>query len=184
MPMLIVLLVLVVLVVFLINSDKKPNQKSNSTNRPSVSSSNFTHKREILVRTLDIPDDDFNGTYETKIAGISYHCKKWDAGIYKGVIYVDSGNPHNPNAMAIATIKGKLVGYIQDSELDRYSRWCDYQTGPCVLFIKSFINDEGREIVFGRVTAIKPCNSSFVEKNYDNIIYYYEDNEYPLKYRP
>lgn len=130
-------------------------------------------QKEIIVRTLEIPDDDVNGTYVTKIAGITHYCDKTDQGIFQGIIYLDSDNPHNPNAMAIASVESrKIVGYIPENELSKYSRWCNYHNCPCVGFIKQFTNESGKKILFGRVTAIKPCNAKFVkDKTTDTIVW-------------
>lgn len=117
---------------------------------------------EIVVKTLDIPNDYKNGTYESKISGITMHCTESDKGIFYGIIYNESNNPCNPKAMAIVSMKKKLIGYIPDSELNNYYKWNDGRPVTCVGFIKSFVNENGKNILFGRVTAIKPCNSKFV----------------------
>ena len=117
---------------------------------------------EIVVKTLDIPNDYKNGTYESKISGITMHCTESDKGIFNGIIYNESNNPYNPKAMAIVSMKKKLIGYIPDSELNNYYKWNDGRPVTCVGFIKSFVNENGKKILFGRVTAIKPCNSKFV----------------------
>ena len=117
---------------------------------------------EIVVKTLDVPDDYKNGTYESKISGITMHCTESDKGIFNGIIYNESNNPYNPKAMAIVSMKKKLIGYIPDSELNNYYKWNDGRPVTCVGFIKSFVNENGKNILFGRVTAIKPCNSKFV----------------------
>lgn len=136
------------------------------------------NQKEIIVRTLDIPDDDINGTYVTKIAGITHHCDKKDQGIFQGIIYLDSDNPHTPNAMAIASAESrKIVGYIPENELYKYSRWCNYNNCPCVGFIKQFTNETGKKILFGRVTAIKPCNADFVKNKTTETIVWIETTE-------
>lgn len=135
-------------------------------------------QKEIIVRTLNIPDDYEDGTFETRIAGITFHCDETDQGIFKGIIFNESNNPNNPNAMAITSAQSnKIVGYIPNDELKEYSRWCNYKNCPCVGFIKQFTNEQGKDILFGRVVAIKPCNESFVNKVTADEIECIEENE-------
>lgn len=119
-------------------------------------------QKEIIVQTLDLPDDYKDGTYESKIAGVSLRCTEADKGIFNGIIYNEEDNPYNPKAMAIVSMKKKLIGYIPESELNDYYDWSNGLPVTCVGFIKSFVNEYGKKILFGRVTAIKPCNSKFV----------------------
>lgn len=119
-------------------------------------------QKEIIVQTLDLPDDYEDGTYESKIAGVSLRCTEADKGIFNGIIYNEEDNPYNPKAMAIVSMKKKLIGYIPESELNDYYDWSNGLPVTCVGFIKSFVNEYGKKILFGRVTAIKPCNSKFV----------------------
>lgn len=130
---------------------KQHNQRQSST------------QREIIVRTLDLPDDYEDGTFETNIAGITFHCTEADKGIFNGVIFNEYDNSYNPNAMAIVSNKKKLIGYIPEAELDDYYDWCNGLPVTCVGFIKSYKNADGNKILFGSVTAIKPCNKTFVE---------------------
>lgn len=135
-------------------------------------------QKEIIVRTLNIPDDYEDGTFETRIAGITFHCDETDQGIFKGIIFNESNNPNNPNSMAIASAQSnKIVGYIPNDELKEYSRWCNYKNFPCVGFIKLFTNEKGKDILFGRVVSIKPCNESFVNKVTADEIECIEENE-------
>ena len=135
----------------------KPNYSSNT-----IRDTPKPKQKEIIVQTLDLPDDYEDGTYESKIAGISLRCTEADKGIFNGIIYNEEDNPYNSNAMVIVSMKKKLIGYIPESELNDYYDWSNGLPVTCVGFIKSFINEEGRKILFGRVTAIKPCNSKFV----------------------
>ena len=160
---------------------EKPQQPSRPTPRYSSHTIRDTPKpkqQEIVVRNLNIPDDNEDGTFETRIAGISFHCDETDQGIFKGIVFNESNNPSNPNAMAIASAQSnKIVGYIPNDELKEYSRWCNYKNCPCVGFIKQFTNEEKKEILFGRVVAIKPCNESFVKKTIKEEIECIEENE-------
>lgn len=160
---------------------EKPQQPSRPTPRYSSHTIRDTPKpkqQEIVVRNLNIPDDNEDGTFETRIAGISFHCDETDQGIFKGIVFNESNNPSNPNAMAIASAQSnKIVGYIPNDELKEYSRWCNYKNCPCVGFIKQFTNEENKEILFGRVVAIKPCNESFVKKTTKEEIECIEENE-------
>ena len=164
------------------NTNKKKEERRYKA-KPTYSSKTIRDtpkqkQKEIIVRTLDIPDDNEDGTFETRIAGISFHCDETDQGIFKGIIFNESNNPNNPNAMAIASSQSrKIVGYIPNDELLEYSRWCNYKNVPCVGFIKQFVNDEGKEILFGRVVAIKPCNNSFVDRVTSEEIEVIEENE-------
>ena len=120
-------------------------------------------QKEIIVKTLDLPDDYEDGTYESKIAGISLRCTEADKGIFHGIIYNEEDNPYNNNAMAIVSMNKKLLGYIPDNEINKYWDWSNGLPVTCVGFIKSFVNDEGNKILYGRVYAIKPCNTKFVK---------------------
>lgn len=120
-------------------------------------------QKEIAVNTLDLPDDYKEGIFESKIAGITLRCTEADKGIFNGIIYNEEDNPYNNNAMAIVSMKKKLIGYIPNDELKDYWDWSNGLPVTCVGFIKSFVNDEGKKILFGRVTAIKPCNTKFVQ---------------------
>lgn len=150
------------------SKSEKPQQPSRPTPRYSSHTIRDTPKpkqQEIVVRNLNIPDDNENGTYVTKIAGITHHCDETDQGIFKGIIFNESNNPYNPDAMAIASAESnKIVGYIPNDELKKYNRWCNFNNCPCVGFIKSFTNEEGKYILYGRVTAIKPCNENFIKE--------------------
>ena len=169
---------------FLDNKDKQPKKPS----RPSPTYSPHTirdipkpqtkKQKEIIVRMLNIQDDNEDGTFETKIAGITFHCDETDQGIFKGIIFNENNNPNNPNAMAIASAQSnKIVGYIPNDELKEYSRWCNYKNVSCVGFIKQFTNYEGKNILFGRVVAIKPCNEEFVKRVMAEEIECIEENE-------
>lgn len=131
-----------------------------------------TKEREIIVRTLDIPDDEEDGIYESKIAGITKYCKPADEGVFYGVIYNEYENPYDHKAMAIVSMNKKTIGYIPNDVLYDYRSWSKSQPFPCVGFIKRFTNDRGENIVFGRVYAIKPCNADFVKRMNKA---YYED---------
>lgn len=162
---------------------KNKNSQQPSTPTPNYSSHSIRNnpkpkQQEIVVRNLNIPDDYEDGTFETRIAGISFHCDETDQGIFKGIVFNESNNPSNPNAMAIASAQSnKIVGYVPNDELKEYSRWCNYKNCPCVGFIKQFTNEEGKDILFGRVVAIKPCNESFVNKVTADEIDCIEQNE-------
>ncbi len=148
------------------NNKKKEELPSRPTPKYSSNTIRDTPKpkqKEIIVRTLDMPDDEEDGIYESKIAGITLRCTEADKGIFNGIIYNEEDNPYNNNAMAIVSMKKKLIGYIPEDELKDYWYWSNGLPVTCVGFIKSFINDEGKKILFGRVMAIKPCNTKFVE---------------------
>lgn len=141
---------------------KKPSRPIPTYSPHTVRDIPKPQQKEILVKTLDLPDDYEDGTYESKIAGISLRCTEADKGIFNGIIYNEEDNPYNSNAMAIVSMKKKLIGYIPESELNDYYDWSNGLPVTCVGFIKSFVNEDGKKILFGRVTAIKPCNSKFV----------------------
>lgn len=149
------------------NNNNKKKEERRFKSKPTYSEKTIRDtpkpkQKEIIVQTLDLPDDYLNGVYESKIAGVSYNCKEADKGIFHGIIYNEKNNPSNNNAMAIVSMKKKLIGYIPENELNKYWHWSNGRPVTCVGFIKSFVNDEGKKILFGRVTAIKPCNSKFV----------------------
>ena len=148
------------------NNKKKEELPSRPTPKYSSNTIRDTPKpkqKEIIVRTLDMPDDEEDGIYESKIAGITLRCTEADKGIFNGIIYNEEDNPYNNNAMAIVSMNKKLIGYIPEDELEDYLDWSNGLPVTCVGFIKSFVNDEGKKILFGRVMAIKPCNTKFVE---------------------
>lgn len=167
----------------LLDNNNKKQEERRYKSKPTYSSKTIRdipkpQQKEIVVRTLDIPDDNINGTYTTKIAGITHHCDETDQGIFQGIIYLETDNPHNPNAMAIASVQSrKIVGYIPNNELSKYSRWCNFNNCPCVGFIRQFTNEKGEDILFGRVTSIKPCNADFVKNKTNETIVWIETTE-------
>ena len=148
------------------NNKKKEELPSRPTPKYSSNTIRDTPKpkqKEIIVRTLDMPDDEEDGIYESKIAGITLRCTEADKGIFNGIIYNEEDNPYNNNAMAIISMKKKLIGYLPDNEINKYWNWSKGLPVTCVGFIKSFVNDEGKKILYGKVYAIKPCNTKFVK---------------------
>lgn len=151
---------------FLDNKKSQPQQQSRPTLTYSSRTIRDTPKprvKEAVVKTLDLPDDNKTGIFESKIAGISLRCTEADKGIFHGIIYNEDNNPYNSKAMAIVSLNKKLIGYIPENELKDYYDWCNGIPVTCVGFIKSFVNERGAQIVFGKVYAIKPCNTNFVE---------------------
>lgn len=149
------------------STDNNTQHQKSFKQSPTYSSRTIRDKpkpkqKEIVVKTLDLPDDYEDGTYESNISGITFRCTEADKGIFNGIIYNEEDNPYNSKAMAIVSMKKKLIGYIPDSELDDYYDWSNGYPVTCVGFIKSFVNEDGKKILFGKVTAIKPCNSNFV----------------------
>ena len=164
------------------NTNKKKEERRYKA-KPTYSSKTIRDtpkpkQKEIIVRTLDIPDDNEDGVYDSKIAGITLRCTEADKGIFKGIIYNEEDNPYNNNAMAIVSMKKKLLGYIPEDELKDYLYWSNGLPVTCVGFIKSFVNDEGQKILFGRVYAIKPCNSKFVDATEFELIDDIEKSEF------
>lgn len=122
-----------------------------------------TKQTEVEVRTLDIPDDEEEGIYESKIAGITMRCTDADKGIFQGIIYNESNNPYNKKAMAIVSMNQNMLGYIPNNDLDDYYEWCDGKPVTCVGFINTFETREGNRRLYGKVYAIKPCNINFIQ---------------------
>lgn len=148
------------------NNKKQKEKPSRPTPKYSHNTIRDTPKpkqKEIIVQTLDLPDDEEEGVYESKIAGVTLRCTEADKGIFHGIIYNEEDNPYNNNAMAIVSMNKKLLGYIPDNEINKYWNWSNGLPVTCVGFIKSFVNDEGNKILYGRVYAIKPCNTKFVK---------------------
>ena len=135
-------------------------------------------QKEIIVQTLDLPDDYKNGVYESRIAGVSFNCTEADKGIFHGIIYNEENNPHNSKAMAIVSMKKKQICYIPSDEINNYWNWSSGSAVTCVGFIKSFVNEEGKKILFGRVYAIKPCNTKFVQSTTSELEEDIERGEY------
>ena len=152
---------------FLDNNNKKQEERRYKS-KPTYSSKTIRDipkpkQKEIIVQTLDLPDDEEEGIYESKIAGVTLRCTEADKGIFHGIIYNEEDNPYNNNAMAIISMKKKLIGYQPDNEINKYWNWSKGLPVTCVGFIKSFVNDEGKKILYGKVYAIKPCNTKFVK---------------------
>lgn len=148
--------------------DNKKKEEKRFKSKPTYSSKTIRDtpkpkQKEIIVQTLDLPDDEKDGVYESKIAGITLRCTEADKGIFHGIIYNEEDNPYNNSAMAIISMKKKLLGYIPDNEVKKYWNWSNGHPVTCVGFIKSFVNDEGQKILYGKVYAIKPCNTKFVQ---------------------
>ena len=163
------------------NNKKKEELPSRPTPKYSSNTIRDTPKqkqKEIIVQTLDLPDDEEEGVYESKIAGVTLRCTESDKGIFHGIIYNEEDNPYNNNAMAIVSMKKKLLGYIPDNELKDYWYWSNGLPVSCVGFIKSFVNDEGQKILYGKVYAIKPCNTKFVQSTTCELIEEIEQNHF------
>ena len=151
----------------LLDTSKKKEQRRYKA-KPTYSSKTIRDipkpkQKEIIVQTLDLPDDEENGVYESKIAGVTLRCTEADKGVFHGIIYNEKDNPYNNNAMAVVSNNKKLIGYIPDNELKDYWYWSNGLPVTCVGFIKSFVNAEGKKILYGKVYAIKPCNTKFVK---------------------
>ena len=143
--------------------EEKPSRPMPKCSPNTIRDTPKPKQKEIIVQTLDLPDDEEEGVYESKIAGVTLRCTEADKGIFHGIIYNEEDNPYNNNAMAIVSMKKKLIGYIPDNEINEYWNWSNGLPVTCVGFIKSFVNDEGQKILYGKVYAIKPCNTKFVQ---------------------
>lgn len=132
-------------------------------------------KTYVDVQLLNIEDDDSDGNYETKINGLSHHCTKNDEGVFDGVIFNERTNKYDSKAMAVANMKGKIIGYVPAYELKDYHKWSNKKPCTCVGFIRYFIDENGEEVLFGRVTAIKPCNKDFVNRLTEELHDIYEE---------
>ena len=100
---------------------KQPSKPKLNYSPNTIRSNPKPNKGEVIVRTLDLPDDPKNGIFYTKIAGITHYCNPSDEGYFEGVIYNDSDNPYDGNAMAIVSMNKKLLGYIPKDETNDFS---------------------------------------------------------------
>ena len=160
MTVLIIVLIAIFLIVICVASNES---NSNSTSKPK--------QVELVVETLDIPDDYIRGTYDCKIAGITHYCNISNCCVFHGIVYHDSANAYNPNAMAIVTMNKRLVGYIPNNLLDEYWRWSNGKPFSCIGVIAPW---KSQNSIYAEITAIKPCNESFVEKMTDELTLRYE----------
>lgn len=145
------------------NNKKQPSKSALKYSPYTIRDTPSPTQVAIEVRTLDLPDDEEDGIYESKIAGITMRCTEADKGIFKGVIYNESNNPYNKKAMAIVSMNQKMLGYIPNDDLDEYYEWSNGKPVTCVGFINTFVTSEGNQRLYGKVFAIKPCNTNFVQ---------------------
>ena len=120
LPLLAVLIVVFAFISFLDYSIKKKKSSNN---------------KEIQISFGDKKHRFADATYHTKISGITYNNTKFDVGGYFGVIYHDTENEYDKNAIAILTNSGRLVGYIPKNETSKLREWCDRNFLPCVFYI-------------------------------------------------
>ena len=134
-----------------------------------------TNETEIIVRLLNTQDDEEDGLYEFKINGLQHYCTKYDECVFEGVVFNESSNPYNKRAMAVVNMSPKILGYVPEFELKEYREWSKGQSYPCVGFIRCFVDEIGEEKIFGRATAIKPCNIEFVNRMKKELIDGYKE---------
>lgn len=67
------------------------------------------------------------------IAGVAHHNNTEQGFI--GYVCSDPTNRHDPNAIAICDLSGKLIGYIPKAQQNRYNQWTNRDGLPCVGFI-------------------------------------------------
>ena len=108
------------------------------------------------VETVE-PQEDQTETFYLKIAGISFHCDEDDAGAIAGRIMAEPSNEQDPEAMAIMSNQGKVLGYVPAYDLVKYRRWCGLRAFP---FIGYILNDGFT--LSGRLLAIRPLSHEFV----------------------
>lgn len=147
----------------------KFSQSTSSDNSENTSSV----QREIIVETLDEPEDMLNASFTTSIAGINYHCDKADVGGFIGVVAPEPDNKYNKNAMAIYRNDTKLLGYIPESQLDEYIAWSDCKPFTCV----GYIEVGSQYPIHGKVKIIKPYNSKYVEDETRSYVKWLADNK-------
>lgn len=123
---------------------------------------------EITVETIDEPEDFIDGSFNTYIAGINYHCDQSDIGGFIGVVAPEPNNPYDKNAVAIYRNDSnpKLLGYIGKNDLSEYREWCKGKPFTCVGYI--MVGDDAP--VYGRIKVIKPYNENFVKNETDDYI--------------
>lgn len=93
--------------------------------------------------------EDGDGSYYIKIAGITFHCTARNIGCFIGTVANEPDNSVNPDAMAIYTQRGKLLGYVPEDDLDEYREWCNGEKRACIGYIAK---EDGK--LFGRVKVL------------------------------
>lgn len=159
--------------------DKKEQPKKTFKEKPKYSSKTIrstpsANQHEIIVKSLNIADDEESGLYEFKINGLQFYCTKYDECVFEGVVFNESNNPYNKNAMAVVNMTPKILGYVPEADLKEYRGWSKGNSFPCIGFIRCFVNEFGEEKIFGRATAIKPCNPKFVDRMKKELIEEYK----------
>lgn len=166
--LIIIIIASILFIVFLISSS---NESTEAPQEKHPSSYSQSQNKSIEVESLDIPDDNRNGDIAMKIAGLTHYCSEKDCCVFNGIIFNEKNNTYNRNAMVIYSINGKKIGYIPDDLLGRYWEWSNGKTVTCVGVIAPWMS---KNTIYGEVTAIKPCNESFVQRKTDELIGWYE----------
>lgn len=123
---------------------------------------------EITVETVDEPEDFIDGSFDTYIAGIHYHCDQSDIGGFVGIVAPEPNNSYDKNAVAIYRndANPKLLGYIGKNDLSEYRKWSKCKPFTCVGYIMT----EDNAPIYGRIKIIKPYNENFVKNETDDYV--------------
>lgn len=141
-----------------------PSKKNISTTTPK--NRQPKPKIKMLNRDGDVQEDEWH----TYIAGVKFHCSKYDIGGFTGYVARDENNTHDKNAMGIYS-NIKHLGYIPAKELSDYRHWCDDQPMPCVGFI--YMEDGQYR---GRVKILRPCNEKFLQTEFSRYLQWVLDH--------
>jgi hypothetical protein len=108
--------------------------------------------REDITIFTDILDRGRVYTNDVYIAGLAHHCSRKDVGFFTGVVFNEKSNRYNSRAMAVrSNQKEQIVGYVPETILDDYRKWCGKKNCVCV----GYIFHDG-EALRGRVRAYAP----------------------------
>ena len=91
--------------------------------------------------------------WETKLAGIRYQCTKDDIGVVVFAVKPEKDNPYDQQAMAVIRDDGKMLGYIEKSELKTYNEW---SRGEVCMGIGQINYYEERNKLWGNLIIFGP----------------------------
>lgn len=139
-----------------------------------------SRQREIIVEATNTDEDPYHNYFSTYIAGVNHHASYRDIGAFVGVVFPETENSYDKNAMAISNMNGKLLGYIPKSQQRDYFYFSQNRPYPCVGYI--FPTDPGSDFdLCGRVKVIEPCNSDYVHRETASYLLWFK-SKYGAKY--
>ena len=94
--------------------------------------------------------------FYTSVAGINFRCTPDDLGSVIGYVQQDPGNEYNPKAVGVYRVKGSLLGYVSEKDLDSFYEFKgeDYDKMVFSGNIKS-VRRLGKEFYVGNIAIIR-----------------------------